>query len=126
MITNACFWETQRAEWSIKGINCEAVYWDKTRKELRPYAPGEFERLYAETFKIKLYYSGGIDFIEIATLPALIQQIEDKYPGCSLRFQTMQDDAGGHSVTIAVDNLGKYDFAALEATAQQSQSKLRP
>src|SRR5262249_230680 len=61
----------------------------------------------------------------IATLPALIKQIEDKYPGCALRFQTIQEDAGGASLIIAIDNLGEYDFTALEADAQQSQSKLR-
>src|SRR5262249_4330436 len=103
----------------------EALYWDEEGKKLTQYALGEFERLYADTFKIKMHYEGGIDLIEIATLPALIKQIEDKYPGCALRFQTIQEDAGGASLIIAVDNLGEYDFAALEATAQQSQSQLR-
>ena len=124
-ITNSCLWETQRAGWSIKNIICEAIYWDWEGVELTQYAPGEFERLYADTFKIKLHYDGGIDLIEIATLPALIKQIEDKYPGCTLHFQSIQDDAGGATVTIAVDNLGKYEFEALEATAQQTQSQLR-
>src|SRR5262249_5036795 len=66
-----------------------------------------------------------IDLVEIVTLPALIKQIEDKYPGCAIRFQTIQEDAGGASLIIAVDNLGEYDFSALETTAQQSQSQLR-
>src|SRR5262249_51524437 len=125
VITNACLWETQRAGWSIKGIICEAVYWDEGKEELTRYAPGEFERLYADMLKIKMCYEGGIDLIEIATLPALIKQIEDKYPGCALRFQMIQEEAEGASVTIVVDNLGEYDFATLEATAQHSQSQLR-
>jgi uncharacterized protein YjbI with pentapeptide repeats len=29
IITNACLWETQRAGWSIRGVVCEAVYWDE-------------------------------------------------------------------------------------------------
>src|SRR5262249_55223884 len=74
-ITNAYLWETQRTGWSIKNIICEAVYWDEEGKKLTQYAPGEFERLYADAFKIKISYEGGIDLIEIATLPALIKQI---------------------------------------------------
>jgi uncharacterized protein YjbI with pentapeptide repeats len=132
IITNACLWETPRAGWSIKGIICEAVYWDERRvywderrKELTRYTPGEFERLYADVFKIKIYYKGGIDLIEIATLPALIKQIEDKYPGCALRFQSIQEDAGGASVIIVVDNLGANDVSAIEGTAQRTQNQLR-
>jgi hypothetical protein len=47
-LTDVCLWETQRQGWSIQGIICEAVYWDKDKKERTTYKPGEFERLYAK------------------------------------------------------------------------------
>src|SRR5262249_19012143 len=84
-LTDASLWETQRAGWSIQGILCEAVYWDRDRQERTTYSPGEFERLYADQTKIVLHYAGGISPIEVATLPALIQRIEAN-EGCVLRL----------------------------------------
>ena len=74
------FGETQRAGWSIHGIRCETASWDRYGKERKTYSPGEFERLYADKKKIVLHYKGGIHPIEIVTLPALIQQMEARYP----------------------------------------------
>jgi uncharacterized protein YjbI with pentapeptide repeats len=108
-ITDACLWETQRAGWSIQGIICEAVYWDRgdrSRAARTTYAPGEFERLYADKTKIVLHYEGGIRPIEIVTLPALIQQMEERYPGCVLRLRSIEDGPGGVTVTLVVDNRG--------------------
>src|SRR5262249_52855153 len=89
-----------------QGIICEAVYWDKNKKERTTYSPGEFERLYADKTKIVLYYEGGISPIEIATLPALIQRIEETHPGCILRLQSVQEAPGGATVTLVVENAG--------------------
>ena len=105
-LTDACLWETQRAGWLIQGIICEAVYWDKDKKERTTYSPGEFEQLYAAKTKIVLYYEGGISPIEVATLPALIQRIESTYPGCVLRLQSVQEAPGGATVTLIVEKDG--------------------
>jgi len=105
-LTNTHLWESQRAGWSIQGIICEAAYWDKDRKERTTYSLGEFERLYADKTKIVLHYEGGISPIEVATLPALIQQIEATHPGCILRLQSVQEDAGGATVTLVVEDGG--------------------
>src|SRR5262245_39245121 len=51
-LTGACLWETQRARWSIKDVICEYVYWDERRKEKNVYAPGQFERLFADKIRI--------------------------------------------------------------------------
>ena len=77
-LTGAKLWETQRGGWSIQNVVCESAYWDKDGKELTHYAPGEFERLYSEKTKIALHYEGGIDPLEITTLPALIQKIGNR------------------------------------------------
>jgi len=106
-LTDACLWETQRAGWTIQGIICEAVYWDKDRKERTLYNPGEFERLYADKTKIVLHYEGGMSPIEVATLPALIQRIEATHPGCVLRLQSVQEAPGGATVTLVVENDGE-------------------
>jgi hypothetical protein len=76
-LTGACLWETQRAGWSIKDIICEYVYWDSEAIVKIEYAPGEFERLFADQTKICLFYKDGISPLEIASLPALIQHLED-------------------------------------------------
>jgi hypothetical protein len=102
-LTGAHLWETQRAGWSIKGIICEYVYWDERAKEKTEYAPGEFERLFSEQTKIRLFYKGGINPLEVATLPALIQHLEDAHPRCRLSLLTIKSDFGGAVVELAVE-----------------------
>jgi uncharacterized protein YjbI with pentapeptide repeats len=124
-LTGACLWETQRAGWSIKGVICESAYWDKEAKEKTQYLPKEFERLFAERIKIRLFYKDGISPLEIATLPALIQHLEEMQ-GCSLRFVSIIESAGGAVVELAIENTDnqspkeiKHLKAALEAEAQR-------
>jgi uncharacterized protein YjbI with pentapeptide repeats len=102
-LTEARIWEIQRAGWSIKGVICESIYWDEKAKEKTNYALGEFERLFADNTRIKLYYEGGIHLLEIATLPALIQRLEDSHPGARLRFISIKEDSGGAVVELAIE-----------------------
>jgi hypothetical protein len=103
ILTGANLWETQRAGWSIKGVICEYVYWDKDAKEKTVYTPGEFERLFTDQTKIRLFYKDGITPLEIATLPALIQHLEEMQ-GCALRFVSISEGAGGAIVELAIEN----------------------
>jgi uncharacterized protein YjbI with pentapeptide repeats len=125
ILTDSCLWETQRAGWSIKGAHCKRVFFDRNSEQATHFAAGEFERLYAEQTKIVLHYEGGINPIEVATLPALIQRLEKSYEGCRLRLQSIQDNAGGATVTIVVDDVGQHGLSSLrEAAAQIQQLQL--
>ena len=128
MLTGAILWETQRAGWSIKGVKCEYAFFDRDGKQATHFTAGEFEKLYAEKTKIVLHYERGISPIEVLTMPALIQRLEKSYEGCSLRLQSVQDDAGGATAIIVVDNLGQHNLASLRTYAeevQQLQLRLR-
>ena len=123
-LTDICLWETQRTGWSIKEVICEAIYWDEARKERTLYSQGEFERLFSEKIKIVLYYENGISPIEIVTLPAFIQRIEQENPGCILRLQTIEEAPGGATVTFVIDETGDQTPAQLETDIQQAHIKL--
>jgi hypothetical protein len=116
-LTNAQLWEAQRAGWSIKGIICESVYWYEEAKEKTVYTPGEFERLFAEQTKIKLIYKAGISPLEIATLPALIQHLEER-KDCSLRFVSITEGAGGAVVELAIENTEELSQKKIESLAR--------
>jgi uncharacterized protein YjbI with pentapeptide repeats len=125
-LTGARLWETQRAGWSIKGVVCEYVYWDKKAEKKSTYRGGEFEKLFADLTKVQLSYKGGMSLLEVATLPSLIQHLTNSFPECSLRLMNMQTGAGGAVVELAVediDDLSKVQIkqlqAALETEAQQ-------
>jgi uncharacterized protein YjbI with pentapeptide repeats/class 3 adenylate cyclase len=132
-LTDAHLWETQRTGWSIQGVICEAVYWDEAKKERTLYAPGEFERLYADKAKIVLRYEGGINPVEITTLPALIQRLEAAYQGCALRLSSIEEAPGGAAkVTLVVEDFGGRTpaeltelTAALQEQAKQLQAAQR-
>jgi uncharacterized protein YjbI with pentapeptide repeats len=121
-LTGACLWETQRAGWSIKGVTCEYIYWDKDEKEKVKYAPGEFERLFAEQTKIRLFYKNGIDPLEIATLPTLIQHLEE-LKGCALRFVSINIGAGDAVVELALENTKNKTSEDIEVIKQAVQSE---
>jgi hypothetical protein len=102
-LTGARLWETQRARWSIKSVICEYVYWDEEGVERNSYGPGEFERLFADKTKIRLFYKDGINPLEIATIPALIKHLEDSHPGSSLRLVSIKEDSGGVVAELAIE-----------------------
>jgi uncharacterized protein YjbI with pentapeptide repeats len=103
ILTGACLWETQRAEWSIKDIICDHIFWDEQAREITEYAEGEFERRFADRMKIKLFFQDGISSLEIATLPALIHHLEKKEI-YRLRFRSIQEDSSGAIVELAIEN----------------------
>ncbi|HEX5083023.1 MAG TPA: pentapeptide repeat-containing protein [Blastocatellia bacterium] len=126
-LTKARLWETQRAGWSIKGVICESIYWDENGKEESFYSPGEFERLFADKTKVKLFYKDGINPLEIATIPALIKHLEGSHPGCGLRLVSIHEDSGGVVVELAIEGAGvtspeqlKQLKAEIEMVAQRA------
>ncbi|MEN3332970.1 MAG: hypothetical protein V7641_2335 [Blastocatellia bacterium] len=125
-LTEANLWETQRGGWSIRNIICESVYWDEGGKEKTTYQPGEFERLWADKAKIRLFYKDGISPIEIATLPALIKHLEAAHLECGLRLVSIREDSGGAVVELAIENFNERSLnqtkqlqSTLEAEGQQ-------
>jgi len=62
---------------------------------------------------------------EVTTLPALIQFIESRHPGSSLRLRTIGEDAGGASVTVAVDELGDADLSGLQEDFEKYKKQIR-
>lgn len=122
-LNGARLWEVQRGGWSIKGVICTNAYWDKEGKESTVFAPGEFERLYAEKIKVVVKYPNGITPLEIVTLPALIQHLEASTPGCKLRFESIQDAPGGALVTIVVEDVENTSLEQLERLKADIQSE---
>jgi hypothetical protein len=66
----------------------------------------EFERLFADKTKVRLYYKDGISPLEIATIPALIKHLEDSHPGSGLRLVGIREDSGGVVVELAIEDEG--------------------
>lgn len=131
-LNNTWLWEIQRAGWIIKGITCNSVYWDKNRQLMESYRPGEFEKFYSESIKVRIKYPDGISNLEIATLPALIKHLEESYPGSRLRFESIVESSGGATATIVVDNPNDVSLeemeevkALIQSAAEEKASQLR-
>jgi hypothetical protein len=125
-LTGACLWETQRARWSIKGVICEHVYWLHGKNEESHYRPGDFEKLFADKTKVRLFYKDGISPLEIATIPALIKHLEDSHPESGLRLVSIKEDSGGVVAELAIEGADRRTpeqlqqlKTILEAEAQQ-------
>ncbi|TCK72029.1 pentapeptide repeat-containing protein [Acidipila rosea] len=101
-VTDIKLWETQRAGWSIKGIICERVYWDKSAEYATLYAPGEFERLHSEQTCIELFYQSGVSTFEISTLPVLLHHLATLHPNTSIRLKSIDETGGGARISISV------------------------
>lgn len=125
VLTGAKQWESKRSGWSNKGVICDYAYFDREGKEKTEFKPGEFEKLYSEQTKIVLHYEDGMTQFEMTTLPTLIQFIESKHPGSSLRLRTIGVDVGGASVTVAVDELGDADVSVLQEDFEEYKERIR-
>ena len=125
VLTGAKIWESKRSGWSIKGVICEYVCFDREGTVMTEFEPGEFEKLYSEQTKIVVHYEDGLTQFEVTTLPALIKFIESKYPGSSLRLRTIGEDVGGASVTVAVDELGDTDLSVLQEDFEDYKERIR-
>jgi uncharacterized protein YjbI with pentapeptide repeats len=104
-LTGAKLWETQRAGWSIKDVNCQRAFWDRASDEPTDYGEGEFERIFAEKPRIVLRYPGGLSPVDLLALPLIVERLQTEHPGSVLQVRSMQNDAGGASVTITVEDL---------------------
>lgn len=123
-LSGADLWETQRAGWSIKSVICESVDWDQTGSGNIAYRPGEFERLFSEKTIVRLFYQDGMNPLEIASLPVLIQNLEELHQGSELRLVKIHQDGGGVVVELAIENTGGKEPEQLkteiEVTAKQA------
>jgi len=104
-LTDAKLWEAQRSGWSIKGIVCDRVFWDRDGKEPTEYEDGAFERIFAENPRIVLHYAGGMSPVDFAMLPLIVERLQTDHPNSSLHIRSVQDDGSGATVTITVEDL---------------------
>jgi uncharacterized protein YjbI with pentapeptide repeats len=91
-LTGAKLWEVRRGGWSIRGIVCRRVFWDREGIEPSDFEEGEFEHLYTEKPRIRLRYPGGMSLADIAMLPLIIERLQVKHPGCALRIHSLEED----------------------------------
>jgi hypothetical protein len=103
-LTDAKLWETQRSGWWIKDVICRRAYWDPNGRELTEYGEGEFERIFAEKSRIVLRYPGGMSPIDLLALPLVVERLQAEHPNSVLQVRSVQNDAGGASVTITVED----------------------
>jgi len=121
-------WETQRASWSIKGIECERAYWDKDAEQPTDYSNGEFERLYADFATIEFFYQGGVSTFELSTLPAMLHHLALLHEGVNIRLKSIEETGGGAKISINVGDADAETTEKIKADATrvfQSQLALR-
>jgi uncharacterized protein YjbI with pentapeptide repeats len=103
-LTGVRLWETQLGGWSIKDVICQRAFWDREGKERIDYGEGEFERIFAEKPRIVLRYPGGMSPIDLLALPLVVERVQAEHPGSVLQVRSVQNDGGGASVTITVED----------------------
>ena len=118
-LTDSRLWESQRAQWSIKGIVCERAFWDKDGSVASEFAPGDFERLYGNQFVIELFYEGGITAFEVNTLPALLHVLSKLHPLCQLRLASISETNSGALITIRAEGTAAHELLALRDEAEK-------
>lgn len=112
-------WETQRAGWSILGIQCERAFWDQEGKVVTNYAPGEFERLYSDQTCIELFYQNGVSSFELNTLPALLHHLASLHPDSNIRLKSIEETGGGAKISISVGDASTESAEKIKADALQ-------
>jgi uncharacterized protein YjbI with pentapeptide repeats len=105
-LTHSKLWDVQRAGWSIKGIECAGVFWDKDAATLTRYGPGRFERLHADSATIELRYPDGITQFELHSLPLLLHKLASQHADGNFRLRSIEETADGATVVLVVEEMG--------------------
>jgi uncharacterized protein YjbI with pentapeptide repeats len=113
-LTDAHLWETQRSGWSIKGVVCQRAFWDRKGKDPTKYEEGEFERFFSAKPRIVLRYPGGVPMTDLIALPAVVEDLQAKHPESVLEIRLIQNDPGGASVVITVDEASELRVAQIQ------------
>jgi hypothetical protein len=118
ILEDACLWETQRADWSIKGVKCERVFWDGEKKTPTTYEPGEFEALHGSFPKVSINYKGEMTLVDVLVLPVFLRMLSDRYPSASFSIRSVGEAPGGAQATIVIRDPGGYPESVLQEHAQ--------
>lgn len=103
-LNKARLWETQRDQWSIKGVICTQCYWDETGTNVVHYGPDEFERAFSEKPTIVLSYPEGLQAVDMMMLPVILSQLQETNPDRVMRLRTIEDRGGHTAVVMTVDD----------------------
>lgn len=101
-ISDTKLWETQRANWFIKGIICTQAYWDRDGRRETVYKLSEFEKLHSDQPFIELFYEDGINCFELKALPALLCHLVKQYPNKDIRLKSIEEAGGGAKICVVV------------------------
>ena len=121
-LTGAVLCDIQRAGWSVVAVLCEYAFWAPNGRQRLNYAPGEFERLYANRTRIVLLYPDGLSAREFATLPLLIQALQRELPEHPLLLRNLEEDAGGATLTLEFEDesrIAPENRQPLKATCEE-------
>jgi uncharacterized protein YjbI with pentapeptide repeats len=108
-ISASLLWETQRSDWSIRGITCSSASWDRDGSQLDYYETDRFERAFANRHRIFLEYAGGITPIELALLPLAVEEISKAHNRCNVNLKLVEDLGSRSTVVISVLDTKKME-----------------
>ncbi|MDP8227058.1 MAG: pentapeptide repeat-containing protein [Candidatus Celaenobacter polaris] len=93
-LTGANIHGISRTGWKIKNIKCDYVYLDQDCKMREPdegfFDPGEFEKLYQYSPKIKHVFIDEFTYIDILIMDKVVQEINDQNPTYKLTLDCFQ------------------------------------
>jgi uncharacterized protein YjbI with pentapeptide repeats len=124
-LSNAWLWETQRAGWIIKDVICDSISLDEDRKQIDTFYPGDFERYFSTSAKVRIKYPDGISELEIITLPTLIRHLEKSHPGAKLRLDSIENSSTGSIATIVFENDGDISSEQLKGLKSAVEKDVR-
>jgi len=93
-LTGAIIRGISRTDWKIENIKCDYVYLDQKGKMREPvegfYDPGEFEKLYRYSPKIKHVFIDEFTNIDILIMDKVVKEINDQNPEYELKLDCFQ------------------------------------
>jgi Pentapeptide repeats (8 copies) len=127
-ITGTCLYGTSRDDWTIDGIKCDYIYWDKEGKERTPkdriFRPGEFEALYKSLPTTTYYFSDAFTPITPLVMNKVVNEINQKHPQFELKLDSFQSKGTPHAV-FTVLHKENSDKALNEITHEYEKTNQR-
>lgn len=100
-ITGVTLYGTARDDWSINGINCEYVFWDRDGEHRIPkdrdFRPGEFEELYKHLPTFDYYFKHGFTALDAVVMSRIVEAINEQHPEFELKLDSFHSRGQPHA-----------------------------
>src|SRR5688572_23348014 len=130
-LTGAKLWSAITQKWFVRNVICDYAFVDERGQEKypkdRPFASGEFERIFGHSPVIDVFFKHGIEVVDIVVINEVLRLINDSDTTLKLRLVAISNEDVTPKMCFKADSRENLEALRLRIEAEYTQKldKLR-